>query len=145
MVAGDLVRLTLAYRAPFAWEVLVGLLARKPRCRAWRWWTVGAGLGSRCGWKEGPASCSSSAPEADPRDHLQIDVSPSLLPALMPLLARLRHLLDLDAEPTVVDAQLERGGLGTLAPGGPGFAFPALSTASRPHAARSSAAARGGR
>jgi AraC family transcriptional regulator of adaptative response / DNA-3-methyladenine glycosylase II len=32
----------------------------------------------------------------------------------MPLLARLRQLFDLDAEPTVIDAHLEQGGLGTL-------------------------------
>src|SRR5262249_10233605 len=43
--------------------------------------------------------------------HLKVDVSPSLLPMLMPLLARLRQLFDLDAQPAIVDAHLERGGL----------------------------------
>ena len=45
---------------------------------------------------------------------MKIDISPSLLPVLMPLLARLRQLFDLDAQPAVVDAHLERGGLAML-------------------------------
>jgi AraC family transcriptional regulator of adaptative response / DNA-3-methyladenine glycosylase II len=43
--------------------------------------------------------------------HLDVEVSLALLPSLMPLLARLRQLFDLDAEPSVIDAQLEQGGL----------------------------------
>jgi AraC family transcriptional regulator of adaptative response / DNA-3-methyladenine glycosylase II len=51
-------------------------------------------------------------------------VSSSLLPVLMPLLARLRQLLDLDAEPTAVDAQLARGGLGSYVRRRPGLRMP---------------------
>jgi AraC family transcriptional regulator of adaptative response / DNA-3-methyladenine glycosylase II len=42
----------------------------------------------------------------------------------MPLLARLRHLLDLDAEPSAVDAHLERSGLGALVRRLPGLRVP---------------------
>jgi AraC family transcriptional regulator, regulatory protein of adaptative response / DNA-3-methyladenine glycosylase II len=50
-----------------------------------------------------------------------VDLSPALLPALMPLLARLRHLFDLDAEPTVIDAHLAQGGLGAAVAALPGL------------------------
>jgi AraC family transcriptional regulator of adaptative response / DNA-3-methyladenine glycosylase II len=56
--------------------------------------------------------------------YLNTWVSASLLPALMPLLARLRRLFDLDAEPTVVDAHLEQGGLGHLVRRRPGIRIP---------------------
>src|SRR5262249_35301009 len=56
--------------------------------------------------------------------HLNVHVSVSLLPALMPLLARLRHLLDLDAEPAVIDAHLADGGLATLVARRPGLRLP---------------------
>jgi AraC family transcriptional regulator of adaptative response / DNA-3-methyladenine glycosylase II len=39
----------------------------------------------------------------------------------MPLLARLRHLFDLDAEPAVIDAHLTAGGLGALVARNPGL------------------------
>jgi AraC family transcriptional regulator of adaptative response / DNA-3-methyladenine glycosylase II len=42
----------------------------------------------------------------------------------MPLLARLRHLFDLDADPAVVDASLERGGLRPLVKRRPGVRIP---------------------
>jgi len=53
-----------------------------------------------------------------------VDVSPSLVPALMPLLARLRHLFDLDAEPTVIDAHLEQSGLAAMVRELPGLRIP---------------------
>jgi AraC family transcriptional regulator of adaptative response / DNA-3-methyladenine glycosylase II len=53
-----------------------------------------------------------------------VRVSVSLLPVLMPLLARLRQLFDLDAEPTVVDTHLEQGGLGSLVRERPGIRIP---------------------
>src|SRR6185436_15802820 len=56
--------------------------------------------------------------------HLVVEVSTSLLPVLMPLIARLRRIFDLDAEPTVVDAHLEQGGLGALIAKRPGVRLP---------------------
>jgi AraC family transcriptional regulator of adaptative response / DNA-3-methyladenine glycosylase II len=54
------------------------------------------------------------------KTYLNVELSPSLLPVLMPLLARLRHLFDLDAEPTAVDAHLEQSGLAELVKHRPG-------------------------
>src|SRR5207248_1704741 len=55
---------------------------------------------------------------------VNVDVSPALVPALMPLLARLRQLLDLDAVPTAIDAHLTQGGLGALVERHPGLRLP---------------------
>ena len=125
----DLVRLTLAYRAPLAWDVLSSFLRREAMagveagqggryCRTVR-------LGGRSGivMVEDAAAASRNA-QRTPRTHLNVDVSPSLLPVLMPLLARLRQLFDLDAEPTVVDAYLEQAGLGPQVRRHPGVRIP---------------------
>jgi AraC family transcriptional regulator of adaptative response / DNA-3-methyladenine glycosylase II len=106
----DLVRLTLAYRAPLAWDPLIAFLERSAlpgveviEERAYGRTIELDGLSG--------VVFASDAPE---QTHLNIDLSPSLLPVLMPLLVRLRHLFDLDAEPTVIDAHLTEGGLGAL-------------------------------
>jgi AraC family transcriptional regulator of adaptative response / DNA-3-methyladenine glycosylase II len=105
--ASDLLRLTLAYRPPLAWDVLTAFLGDHA--------TPGVEIveGRRYGRtvrldrRTGIIFVEDSPAEA----HLKVDISPSLLPVLMPLLARLRQLFDLDAQPAVVDAHLERGGL----------------------------------
>jgi AraC family transcriptional regulator of adaptative response / DNA-3-methyladenine glycosylase II len=120
--ADDLVRLTLAYRAPFAWDVLIRLLARgaMPDVE-----TVAGGRYARTVRLEGRSGIVLvERPPDDPRTHLLVHVSSSLLPVLMPLLARLRQLLDLDAEPTAVDAHLARGGLGPQVARRPGLRMP---------------------
>jgi AraC family transcriptional regulator of adaptative response / DNA-3-methyladenine glycosylase II len=107
----DLVRLTLAYRPPLAWDVLVALLARGAvpgvEMVAGRRYGRTFRLGEFCGVvfaEDGTARNS----------HVNIDVSASLVPVLMPLLARLRHFLDLDAQPAAVDAHLAQAGLGAF-------------------------------
>ncbi|HEY2290479.1 MAG TPA: AlkA N-terminal domain-containing protein, partial [Thermoanaerobaculia bacterium] len=105
--ASDLLHMTLAYRPPLAWDVLIAFLADNA--------TPGAEIveGRRYGrtvrldGRTGVVFVEDSPAEA----HLKIDISSSLLPVLMPLLARLRQLFDLDAQPAMVDAHLERGGL----------------------------------
>jgi AraC family transcriptional regulator of adaptative response / DNA-3-methyladenine glycosylase II len=64
------------------------------------------------------------ATDAAPKPHVTIEISPSLVPVLMPLLARLRQLFDLDAEPTAIDAHLAEGGLGALVARRPGVRIP---------------------
>lgn len=111
----ELVRLTLAYRAPLDWETLISML----QCEAIvSVSTVQGGsfgrtvaVEGRCGVvfvENAPARRDSSGAV---KTHLDVRVSPSLLPVLMPLLARLRQLFDLDAEPAAIDAHLTQGGL----------------------------------
>lgn len=118
--ASDLLRMTLAYRPPLAWDVLTTFL----RCEA----TPGVEIVEGCRYGrtvriEGRSGVVFA--EDSPAESLvKVDISPSLLPVLMPLLARLRQLFDLDAEPTVVDAHLERGGLAALVRERPGVRLP---------------------
>jgi AraC family transcriptional regulator of adaptative response / DNA-3-methyladenine glycosylase II len=56
--------------------------------------------------------------------HVDVSISESLVPVLMPLLARLRQLFDLDAQPTVIDAHLAQGQLATLVARRPGIRIP---------------------
>jgi AraC family transcriptional regulator of adaptative response / DNA-3-methyladenine glycosylase II len=112
----DLVRLTLAYRAPLAWDVLLQFLDRDaiPGVEL----VQGARYGRtvRIDGRSGVVFAADAAPSSHAAlgTHLDVEVSLSLLPALMPLLARLRQLFDLDAEPAVIDAHLDQGGLGSL-------------------------------
>ena len=108
--AGDLLRMTLAYRPPLAWDALVAFLGREatPGVEVVEGSRYGRTL--RLGGRSGVFFAENSPAES----QVNVDLSPSLLPALMPLLARLRQLFDLDAQPTVVDAHLERGGLAAL-------------------------------
>jgi len=119
---GDWIRLTLGYRAPLAWEALVRSIAPDT--------PSGVGLvdRSRYGRTVALESCRGvifleDAP-APGTPQVNVDLSVSLLPALMPLLARLRHLLDLDAEPAVIDAHLAAEGLGGLVARRPGLRLP---------------------
>lgn len=129
---GDPVRLTLAYRAPLAWDALLRRLAADAMpgvevVEPGRYGRTVALAGCR-----GVVLLQDPAASADPRQarrahagtHVVVHLSPSLLPVLMPLLARVRHLLDLDAEPAVIDAHLSDGGLAELVARRPGLRVP---------------------
>jgi AraC family transcriptional regulator of adaptative response / DNA-3-methyladenine glycosylase II len=113
----DLFRLTLAYRAPFAWDEMLAGLARHT--------TPGVdvvqdgcyGRTVELGRRRGVVFVG-NAPGGS---QLNVEISASLLPALMPLLARLRQMFDLDAEPALVDEHLRQGGLGALVTRHPGL------------------------
>lgn len=117
---GEPVELTLAYRAPFAWKRIVGFLSTiaTPGVEVVEGSRYGrtACIDDRCG-----VIIAEDHPE---RGHLRIEVSAALVPVLMPLLARLRRVFDLDAEPAVIDAHLEESGLGTLVRRSPGIRVP---------------------
>jgi AraC family transcriptional regulator of adaptative response / DNA-3-methyladenine glycosylase II len=121
---GDLVRLTLSYRAPLGWGSLLADLAIDGLPG------VVAVEGRRYGRTVALAGCKGvvlvedAARGASPTAHLDVQVSASLLPVLMPLLARLRHLLDLDAEPAVIDAHLGQSGLSAAVRDHPGLRLP---------------------
>jgi AraC family transcriptional regulator, regulatory protein of adaptative response / DNA-3-methyladenine glycosylase II len=119
---GDWIRLTLGYRAPLAWHALVRSIAPDT--------PVGVGQVDRSRYARTVAleGCRGlifleNAPAAA-GPHVNVDLTVSLLPALMPLLARLRHLLDLDAEPAVIDAHLAHEGLADLIARHPGLRLP---------------------
>lgn len=100
--ATDTLRLTLAYRPPLAWDALHDSLRHDALQRT------------------GIVSV-----EHDPANSaLVVEVSASRLPVLMPLIAGLRRVFDLDAEPAVVDAHLTQGGLGALVARRPGLRLP---------------------
>ena len=138
--AGEFVRLTLAYRPPFAWRELCAVLARD---------AIGGvelveggryGRTIRVGELRGVFFAENSAPRTafvgkagrrstaselkSGRNHLNVDVSPSLVPALMPLLACLRQLFDLDADPATIDGHLAQGGLESQVARTPGIRIP---------------------
>ena len=119
----DVLRLTLAYRAPYAWNVLLGGLERDGLPGVER---VEGGRYGRTLRIEGRSGAvfATDAAASSRGTHLDVEVSLSLLPALMPLLARLRQLFDLDAEPAVIDAQLEQGGLAPFVARRPGLRIP---------------------
>ena len=118
--ASDLLRMTLAYRPPLAWDVLLDFLRRDaiPGVEVVEGRRYGRTV--RIGGKTGVVFAEDSPEDS----HVRVDISPSLLPVLMPLLARLRQLFDLDAQPAVVDAHLERGGLAALVRKRPGIRLP---------------------
>ena len=131
----DLLRLTLAYRAPFAWDALVDCLAADAipgvdfveDGRYGRTVELDGRRGAIFVQDSivGEGSTSAGAQEsAHGSFHLNVDISLSLVPVLMPLLARLRHLFDLDAEPTVIDSHLAAEGLRALVTRRPGMRIP---------------------
>jgi AraC family transcriptional regulator, regulatory protein of adaptative response / DNA-3-methyladenine glycosylase II len=139
------VRLSLAYRAPFAWDALLTFLGQDA--------VVGIDVvdGNRYGRTveiEGhrgfvfienggappEAQRAGASPSARTRharrlshtrvSHVDVAISPSLVPVMMPLLARLRQVFDLDADPTSIDAHLLQDDLGTLVARHPGVRIP---------------------
>jgi len=125
----DLVRLTLAYRAPLAWDVLLACLQRDAMPEVE---TIDGGSYMRTVRLDGrngvimvrDAGADDRDRRRSARTHLDVALSSNLLPVLMPLLARLRQVFDLDAEPLVIDSHLERTGLGALVRRRPGLRIP---------------------
>jgi AraC family transcriptional regulator of adaptative response / DNA-3-methyladenine glycosylase II len=118
--SGDFVTLTLAYRAPLDWGLLTRLLAREAMPGVIMVDGDRYGRTVTLDGRSGVVLARNAAAKA----QLDVAVSLSLLPVLMPLLVRLRHLFDLDAEPAVVDAYLEQNGLAPLVRRRPGIRIP---------------------
>lgn len=105
----------LSYRPPFCWKTLLRYLRR----RSYRGvefvgesqYSRTVRIGNLSGWV---------VVENDPHTHsLTVQVAPELLPALLPLISRLRRLFDLDASPDRIAATL-----GQLAAENPGIRIP---------------------
>lgn len=118
--ATDTVRLRLPYRPPLPWLALLERLA-EDAC-------PGAEVVDRARYGRTVLldGCRGVVfvRNAPGSPYLMVDLTVSLLPALMSLLARLHHLFDLDAEPGVVDAHLTRAGLGATVRHVPGLRVP---------------------
>jgi AraC family transcriptional regulator of adaptative response / DNA-3-methyladenine glycosylase II len=105
LASGESITLTVAYRPPYDWEAMLGYFALRATAGVewvtttayWRTISLGGVIGAvRIGPSDG----------ARRRQALQITLTASLLPVLVPLLARLRRLLDLDGEPQTIAAHL---------------------------------------
>ena len=118
--SGDFVTLTLAYRAPLDWGLLTRLLAREAMPGVIMVDGDRYGRTVTLDGRSGVVLARNAAAKA----QLDVAVSLSLLPVLMPLLVRLRQLFDLDAEPAVVDAYLGQNGLAPLVRRRPGIRIP---------------------
>lgn len=96
--------LRLDYRPPLDWDALLTFLGTRAipgvEYVDGRRYVRTVYLGGHEGW-------IAAAPGGSPF-ALDIEISLSLLPVLMPLLSRLRSLFDLDAEPEVIQAHLAR-------------------------------------
>lgn len=118
---GETFTLRLAYRAPLAWEHLLGFLTGRgavgvEAAEAGAYLRTVA-IGAHTGWL-------SAQPLAD-KPALQVTLASSLLPVLPQVLSRLRRTLDLDASATVIDAHLGSDPrLAKLVAGTPGLRVP---------------------
>jgi AraC family transcriptional regulator, regulatory protein of adaptative response / DNA-3-methyladenine glycosylase II len=139
------VRLSLAYRAPFAWDAILAFLREDAVAgidlvdgrrygrtiqlegHSGSVFIENGGVSSRTDESKAQALPSTLLRRATTQvrsSHVDVSISPSLVPVLMPLLARLRQLFDLDAEPTVIDAHLLQGDLRALVARRPGIRIP---------------------
>ena len=105
----------LAYRAPLDWDALLSFLAGRASCGVeameGRRYLRTVRLKGCTGWL-------TVEPTAG-RSTLRLEVSASLAPALLPLLARVRRLFDLSADPHQIAAVL-----GALSEANPGLRLP---------------------
>jgi AraC family transcriptional regulator of adaptative response / DNA-3-methyladenine glycosylase II len=108
--ADESVRLRLSYRPPLAWTEMLRFLSHRTlagvECIVGLSYLRTVALGKHRGWLR-------VAP-LEGQNALTVEVSTSLVPALAPLLARLRDLFDLNARPDIIADHL--GGDARLGP-----------------------------
>ena len=122
-VAAARLVLRLDYRPPYAWAHVLRFLAARaiPGVEAV---DVGAGAYRRV-VREGGTVGTIEVRPVDGRPALALAVSPSLVPALMPIVARVRRLFDLDARPDLIARVLGRDPrLASLVAARPGLRVP---------------------
>ena len=117
----DRVALRLDYRPPYDWARMLGFLAPRAIPGVER---IADGAYNRV-VHLGDAIGELTVRHATKRDALELEVTPSLLPVLMPLVARVRRMFDLDARPDLIDAALRRDrSLAPLVAKRPGLRLP---------------------
>jgi AraC family transcriptional regulator of adaptative response / DNA-3-methyladenine glycosylase II len=114
-VSGSESAFRLSYRLPFSWEILLRYFRRRfyrgAEFVGESQYARTVGIGTLRGWV---------VVENDPSEHsLKVQVAPELLPALVPLVSRLRCLFDLDAAPDRIAVTL-----GEIATQNPGIRVP---------------------
>jgi AraC family transcriptional regulator of adaptative response / DNA-3-methyladenine glycosylase II len=124
----ELVRMSLAYRPPLDWPAMLQVLQRDAvrgvdAVDGDRYLSAVRVEGHVGAIVARDAACDTRGGRAA-RHYIIVDVTDGLLPALMPVLARVRQLFDLDAEPTLIDAHLEQTGLARLVGAHPGVRVP---------------------
>lgn len=103
-LAADALTLRLAYRPPLAWPELLNYLAGRaiPGVeavdRAAGVYARGVRIGAVHGWLR--------VSHLAAKHQVQLELAPSLAPALMPIVARVRNQFDLDANPAIIHAHL---------------------------------------
>ncbi len=102
----EMVLLPLAHRPPFDWAAMVAYLSARAIPGIEAVILSGAGQYWRSVRLHGYQGYIVIAYNAAPRETIQLGISATLLPALVPLLARVRRLLDLDADPVLIAAHL---------------------------------------
>jgi len=128
--AVDTVSLTLGYRPPLDWDALLAFFAARAtpgveyvddNCYAR---TVS--INGLQGWVrvQPTAMRGNAAQRFSDQRSLRVEIPASLTPALMPLLAKLRHLFDLDADPVIIGQQLSASGLEKQVVARPGLRVP---------------------
>lgn len=131
--AGETISLSLAYRPPLDWRAMLDYLAARatPGVEAvapdGRYWRTVQLHGHRGYIALGPAAATRAARHArvGRAPDVRLELSVTLLPVLVPLIARLRSLLDLDADPVAIAAHLSGDpALGVLVAQRPGLRVP---------------------
>jgi AraC family transcriptional regulator of adaptative response / DNA-3-methyladenine glycosylase II len=100
----DAIVLKQAYRPPLAWSTLASFLVSRGAHGVESF----DGLSYRRTVRLGKTSGWIAATPASGENVIRVTISHSLLPVLSPLLARVRHLFDLDANPQPIAAHLSR-------------------------------------
>lgn len=100
----NFVRVTLDYRPPLDWDSLLAFFG----VRAVRGVERVEGATFRRTARAGSSAGFISITKAEGRASLHLDVSPSLTGELMPLVARVRRLFDLDAHPAAITSHLAK-------------------------------------
>jgi AraC family transcriptional regulator of adaptative response / DNA-3-methyladenine glycosylase II len=99
----DAIRLTLAYRAPYDWDALIGFLGSRAIAGVER---VEPRLYARALTLEGETGLLTVGPAAG--DRLALTIQFPRLTALPAILARVRRIFDLAADPAAIAAHLAR-------------------------------------
>ena len=105
--SSDAIVLSLAYRPPYDWNAILAHLSARATPGVEH--VASDGAYRRTLAIDGHSGVVTVRPSPKRDVHaLRVELSPSLLPVLAPLLARLRRLLDLDADPSAIAAHLRR-------------------------------------